>query len=261
MENQPNLSKQTSHLGGDIKFWRDDMVQEYERKQSLLWEKRGELFANIVRVVNYFRELRSITAPKILDIGCGPGIPTTSSTYILEKVPSSTVVGVDSSEQMIEAAKSNLIPKYGQRFSGFVSNFNTDMFWIPEIDDTYDFIVSSGALHYVSDKRRAPFLKEIFDHIKDDGALVCSLGNRSAVNEIADMTHLFRLEFTYDQLDKGKRPQDFQKFKESFEETDAKANINWHSRDTWLDAMRRAGFKGADVVWHLWIRSIFVAVK
>ena len=85
MENQASISKQASHPGGDTQFWRDDMVQEYERKQSLLWEKREELFANIARIVDYFRELRSITAPKILDIGCGPGIPTTSSAYILEQ--------------------------------------------------------------------------------------------------------------------------------------------------------------------------------
>ncbi len=262
MENQPNLSKQqTSHSGGDTRFWQDERVQRYDYQQSIISEKKGEALTNLTRIVNYFCKLGSITSPKILDIGCGPGTPTTSSTYILENVPGSAVVGVDSSEQMIEAAKSNLIPKYGQRFSGFVSDFNTDMFWIPEIDDKYDFIVSSGALHYLSDKRRDPFLKQVFNHIKDGGALVCNLGNRSQVTDIAEMEHVFRVEFAYDQLEEEKRPQDFQKFKESFEETDAKANINWHNYDTWLNTMRHAGFKGVDIVWHFWIRSIFVAVK
>jgi len=261
MGDKVNRTNKTYHSGGDTQFWRDDMVKEYERKQSLVSEKKKEFLKNIARIVNYFCELRSITNPKVLDIGCGPGSPTTSSAYVLEQVHGSTVAGVDSSDQMIEAAKRNLIPEYGKRFSGFVSDFNTGVFWISEIDNKYDFIVSSSALHYLSDKRRVPFLNEIYNHIEDGGALVCSLGNRSAVTDIADMEHLFRIEFTYSHLDKEKRPQDFQEFKKSFEETDAKANINWQSPGTWLDAMRRTGFKGVDIVWHLWLRSIFVAVK
>jgi trans-aconitate methyltransferase len=264
MGNQQNLSEQPLHPGGDTQFWQDERVRRYDHQQSILSEKKGDVLSNITRIINYFCKLYSISTPKILDIGCGPGTPMTLSAYILDRVPGSILVGVDSSEQMVEAARENLVPEYGQRFSSFIGDFNSDSFWIPEINSKYDFIVSSGALHYLSDRRRYPFIKDIFDHIKDTGAFVCCLGNRSQATEIAEMEHVFRVEFTYNQLEDGKRPQDFQDFqdfKERFEETDNKANINWQNHRVWLEAMQRAGFKGVDIVWHLWIRSIFVAIR
>jgi len=75
------------------------------------------------------------------------------------------------------------------------------------------------------------------------------------------MADLFRVEFTYSQLEEGRRSDDFQEFRKRFEETDRKANINWQSVKVWMDTLREAGFKGVEMVWHLWIRSIFVATK
>ena len=261
MENQTNVSKQPSHSGGDIRFWQDERVRRYDYQQSLISEKKQEVQANITRILAYFCKIHSIVEPKILDIGCGPGTPLTLSRYILDKLPGSVVLGVDSSDQMIKAANKNLVPRYGGQFSGYVNDFNSDGFWTAEIDRNYNFIVSSGALHYLSDQRRRPFLKEVFGHLEDNGILVACIGNRSMVPEITEMEHIFRIEFTYGQFGEGRRPKDFQEFRKKFEETDKKANINWQSYRVWLDAMRGAGFKGVDIVWHLWVRSIFVAIK
>ena len=236
-------------------------MRRYDYQQSLLWEKKQEVQANITRILAFFCKIYSIVEPNILDIGCGPGTPLTLLRYILDKLPGSVVYGVDSSDQMIEAANKNLVPRYGKQFSGYVSDFNSDGFWIADIDRNYDFIVSCGALHYLSDQRRRPFLKEVFSHLKDKGILVACIGTRSMVPEIAEMEHIFRVEFTYDQLEGGKRPKDFQEFRKKFEETDKKANINWQSDKVWLDAIRDAGFKRVDIVWHLWVRAIFVALK
>ncbi len=103
--------------------------------------------------------------------------------------------------------------------------------------------------------------QRIFDHLKDNGVLVACIGNMSMVPEIAKMEHLFRVQFTYNQLEETKRPRDFEEFKESFEEKDKKASINWQSYSEYLNCMKSAGFTKADIVWHLWIRSIFVALK
>ncbi|MBI4188396.1 MAG: class I SAM-dependent methyltransferase [Chloroflexi bacterium] len=257
----PKDDRQVPHPGGDQKFWRDEMVKRYEYQQSLVSEKKEELLANIARIINYFCEAYSIDVPRILDIGSGPGTPTTLCMYILDKVPKSVVVGIDSSEQMAELANDNLVPKYGHRFSGVISDFNSERFWMADINKKYDFITSSGALHYLSDQRMVPFLKEILDHLEDRGALIACIGNRSMFSQISEMEDVFRIEFTYDQLEKDKRPKNFQEFRRRFEETDRKANINWHSHDEWLLAMKSAGFKEADIVWNLWVRSIFVALK
>ncbi|UCB44138.1 MAG: class I SAM-dependent methyltransferase [Dehalococcoidales bacterium] len=260
MENRRNNSQQASHPGGDTQFWQDERVQKYDYQQQLLSEKKEDVQANITRIVNYFCQLHSIGEPKILDVGCGPGTPMTLSSYILDRVPRSILVGVDSSEQMVEAAKGILVPKYGNRFSSFVSDFNSDSFWMPEIDSKYDFIVSSGTLHYLSDKRTLPFMKEIFNHIKDRGVFVSCMGSHPTIQEIAEMVHLFRVEFTYNQLEEEKRPREFPEFKKIFEETDRKANVNWRSSKDWLGAIQSAGFRKVDIVWHLWVRSIYLAL-
>lgn len=257
----PKKNIQTSHPGGDKQFWRDEMVARYEHQQNLASEKKEEFLSNIVRIINYFCKVHSITTPRILDIGCGPGTNTTLCKCILDGVPNSTVVGIDSSEQMIEVANSKLNPEYGNRFTGFIGDFNDKRFWITNIDKKYNFITSSGALHYLSDVRMPPFFKEVYDHLEDDGMFIACIGNRSKFPRISEMEDVFRVEFTYGQLDADRRPPDFQEFRTRFEETDKKANINWHSYREWLEIMEEAGFKEVDVVWHLWVRSIFVALK
>jgi len=250
-----------SHPGGNPQYWMDNVVREYEYQQHLVTEQKEESLKNIVRIINYFRSLYGIRAPRILDIGCGPGTETTLSKYILEGVPDSYVTGVDFSEQMIGVANSRLIEEYGQRFIGYVSDFNRPDFWIPEINRRYDFLTSFAALHYLSDNRMFAFLKELYDHLENNGVFVVSMGNRSTLPGIAEMENQFRIEFTYNQLDLDERSSDFNQFKANFEETDSKANINWHSYREWLELIEDAGFREVDVVSHLWIRTTIVALK
>lgn len=258
MENRQNASKDISHPGGNPEFWRDEVVKKYDYHQYLVAEKKEEVLNNMTRILAYFCQIHSIAEPKVLDVGCGPG---TLSTRILDKLPNSTVIGVDSSDQMIEAANRNLVPKYGQRFSSYVCNFNSNDFWIPQIERKHDFIVSSIALHYLSDQRRKPFFNEVLKHLKSNGVFVACIGNCSDVREIAEMEAFFRVQFVHQQLEKERGPQDFERVRRNCAEANARANINWRSPQEYLDSMRSAGFKKADIVWHLWVKSIFVAIK
>ena len=250
-----------SHPGGNPQDRMDKVVREYEYQQHLVSEQKEESLYSVVRIINYFRYLYGIGAPRILDIGCGPGTETTLSKYILEGVADSYVTGIDSSEQMIEVANSRLIGEYGQRFNGYVSDFNSQNFWIPEINRRYDFLTSFAALHYLSDSRMFAFLKEIYNHLENSGLFVVSMGNRTISPRIAEMENQFRIEFTYNQLTADRRPPDFRQFKANFEETDSKADIYWHSYREWLELIEDAGFREVDVVSHLWIRTTIVALK
>ena len=250
-----------SHPGGNPEDWMDKVVREYEYQQRLVTEQKEESLYNIVRIIDYFRYLYGIRAPRILDIGCGPGTDTTLAKYILKGIPDSYLTGVDSSEQMIEVANSQLTGEYGQRFLGYVSDFNNPNFWLPEIDRQYDFLTSFAALHYLSDNRMFSFLKEIYYHLENNGAFIVSMGNRAISPRIAEMENQFRIEFTYDQLDLDTRVSDFKKFKASFEETDRKADIYWHSYREWLELIQDAGFREVEVVSQLWIRTTIVALK
>ncbi|MBN2240185.1 MAG: class I SAM-dependent methyltransferase [Dehalococcoidales bacterium] len=259
--NKNNTSPDRQHPGGNVNFWRNEIVERYDIQRSLISEKNDELLSIIIRAVNYFIRVRSIEGPRILDIGCGPGSRMTLSRKVLSSVSGSVLVGVDASPEMIKTANEYLSQDFGLRFSGFVGDFNSDNFWTPEIDAEYNFIVSNSALHYLSDTRRIPFMKECFNHLGENGVLVVCVGNRSDVMEIADMESLFRVEYTYNRLDERNRLDDFEEFKRRFEETEARANINWSSAGTWLKAMHDAGFKGADIIGHVWMKSVIIAVK
>jgi len=247
----------------DADVWRrNEIVTTYDYRQSLISEKKDEVLANICRVVNYFREIQQIDQPRILDIGCGPGTPATLSACVLNSVPMSIVAGVDSSQQMIQEAKQNLVPSYGERFDCTLGDFNREDFWVPEIDRTYDFAVSQAALHYLTDERLITFLNGVHDHLTDKGVFVACVANRSSVDEIAEMCHIFRVQFTYNRLKyEGRAPASFEEFQRRYEDEDSRFGINWRSTNALLEAMKAAGFRGVDIVWHLWVRSIIIGLK
>jgi trans-aconitate methyltransferase len=259
MESKQNInSNKPAHPGGNPKFWQDEMVQRYDNQQSLLSEKKEETLANIIRIIAYFCRINNINAPKILDIGCGPGTPGTLSAHILKDLPNSSLVGVDSSNQMVDAANQNL---KCEQFIACVGDFNSNSFWIELLSRTYDFIVSSGSLHYLADRRRIPFLKGIYDHLESHGIFLAGIAIGSEIPAIFEMEQVFRTEYTYNRLPDDKKPEKFSDFRSYFTDVDRKANVNWKSHSIWLDSLKSAGFKSADVVSHLWVRSILLGIK
>jgi cyclopropane fatty-acyl-phospholipid synthase-like methyltransferase len=255
------LAENCPHGGGNKNFWRNERVDNYDAIQTVLSEKKAEEQKNIVRIIRYFCDNRQITNPTILDIGCGPGTPITIVRDILEKIPECTLIGADGSEEMVAKANANLTSIFGGRFTGIVSDFNSDRFWASQTNQKYDFIVSSSALHYLSDQRRKPFFREVFEHLNDKGVFIAGIACCETNSDIGEMEQIFRFEYTYNKMKELGRATDFAEFKRSAEATDAKAKINWQSPDIWLSAIRGAGFSSAGTVWQVWVRSIFVAVK
>jgi SAM-dependent methyltransferase len=249
----------SSHPGGNPNFWQDEMVRKYDFQQSLLSEKKEEVLSNIVRIITYFSKKNGISVPSTLDIGCGPGTPETLSAYILKSVPNAEVTGIDSSKQMVEAAINNL--SQSKRFIAQVGDFNSNDFWSGETNNLYDFIVSSSSLHYLSDFRREPFLKEIYDHLKSHGIFIAGIATCSENPDIYEMEQTFRTEYTYNKLPEDKKPKEFNQFRKNFEDIDKKANINWKSPTLWLSSITNSGYKSADIVWTSWVRSIFLGIK
>jgi SAM-dependent methyltransferase len=250
-----------SHTGGDKNFWRNKRVDNYDAIQTILSEKKAVEQENIARIINYFCDLYQIDNPSILDIGCGPGTPITLTRYILEKVPECSLVGADGSEEMIAKFNDTLSSAYGGRFSGLVSDFNSDRFWEHEINRKFDFVISSSALHYLSDQRRKPFFREVYEHLSDRGVFIAGIGLRADNHTIEEMEQTFRFEFTFNKMKEAGRATNFTDFRHSAETKEAQAKINWQSSDVWLSSIRDAGSSGAEIVWQVWVRSIFLAVK
>jgi SAM-dependent methyltransferase len=162
---------------------------------------------------------------------------------------------------MVDAANRNLNIKYGYRFQCFISNFNNQHFWLPEIDKEYDSIVSAAALHYLSDERRRDFLVECHNHLKENGIFVAKIATCSDCKEIAEMQKLFRVEYAYQQISKTRDVGPFDEFRLKFENVDKEANINWKNHRVYIDDLLKAGFARVDLVRQHWLTSTFLAIK
>lgn len=84
--------------------------------------------------------------PRILDAGCGPGLLT--EALLKATNLQSNITGIDLSVKSIEAAK-KAIGKKG-RFEAQVQFAQANILNLPFHDESFDLVVTSGALEYVS---------------------------------------------------------------------------------------------------------------
>jgi trans-aconitate 2-methyltransferase len=77
---------------------------------------------------------------KILDLGCGPGNIT---QFLFEAFPNSTILGIDSSTEMIESA--NIIHKDKTNIQ---FNINATEHLSNDSSEKYDLIYTNAALHW-----------------------------------------------------------------------------------------------------------------
>lgn len=99
---------------------------------------------------------------KILDLGCGAGIPTTK---ILAQYYQ--VVGVDISEKQIQLARKN-VPE-----AKFIK---TDMLEVDLPDNSFDAIVSLYAIIHIPREHHQELLRKIRKMLKPDGYFLATMG-------------------------------------------------------------------------------------
>ena len=132
---------------------------------SNLYDKKHDF------VSKYGEDVIGLLDPKngeeILDLGCGTG---DLSELIREK--GATVTGIDSSKEMIEAAKQ----KYP--LIDFQVKSATDF----SFDKKFDAVFSNAALHWILEKEKA--VKQINTCLKPNGRFVAEMGGRENVANI-----------------------------------------------------------------------------
>ncbi|MEK6478392.1 methyltransferase domain-containing protein [Catalinimonas sp. 4WD22] len=122
-------------------------------------------------VYHYGESLIDLLAPeageRILDVGCGSGQLTAKIQEICGQA-----VGIDSSEEMIDDAKS----KYPDiEFSvADASDFS--------VDQTFDAVFSNAALHWVMDYEGA--IRSIYHSLKPGGRLVLEMDGKGNIQTI-----------------------------------------------------------------------------
>lgn len=123
--------------------------------------------------VIFAKELEKQLKPgsKILDAGCGPGIPITK--YLSENFE---VFGIDFSAKQIEIAK-KLVPNATFK--------KANMFNPGFAPATFDGIICMYALIHVNRKRHLEILKEFYNLLKSPGFLMICMGLEN-LDEVAD---------------------------------------------------------------------------
>jgi len=136
-----------------------DLEVEYNRMLDkgicLSGEKKDFFMAG--RISNLIEILPSSFNPEmILDYGCGIGDTT---VFLSEKLPNSSVVGVDVDDKIIDYAR-------GKHGGGRVS-FKTFDELVEE--DFFDLCYVNGVLHHVAPSERLSYLEKIFSVLKHGG--------------------------------------------------------------------------------------------
>jgi trans-aconitate 2-methyltransferase len=104
-----------------------------------------------------------VADPKtIVDLGCGPG---NSTTALADRWPASLVSGLDSSPEMIEAARA-AAPNLQWQIADIRK-------WIDENPDMYDIVFSNAALHWIGDHPTS--FGQLLRHVSPGGALAVQM--------------------------------------------------------------------------------------
>ena len=237
--------------GGDLNYWSADQIKSFEFMQKLGVPQKSEMLKVMISLLTFQK-----AKPRFLEIGGGLGV---FSRMILKKYPEASFVFLDGSPEMILNAKKRL-SKFKSNITFLQSDINcTD--WFNGIKGSFDAIVSSWCLHYLSDNRRRPFFKEIYQLLKPSGIFVCSCSIQPESKKFLSL---------YNDLETYRIKESFMKMgveitegqiKAMGDKGHSKARINPAYFDEYLKLMKRAGFASSGCVWKYLFNAVFLAHK
>ena len=113
----------------------------------------------------------------ILDIGCGDGKIT---ALLAETCSEGRVIGIDSSQSMINEAESSFVHEKFPNLSFQVMDASNLIF-----NEAFDFIFSNSALHWIKD--HSPVLSGIYHALKPSGKLYLKFGGKGTLDAFQPM--------------------------------------------------------------------------
>lgn len=122
------------------------------------------VFARMKMMVDpMFKELdKYVKNPRrIIDIGCGYGVP---ATWLLEIYPDAQVYGIEPDEERVLIA-SRAIGNRGRVETGCAPD-------LPQVEGLVDYVLMLDMLHFLSDEEVQNVLRRIYDKLTPDGTLV-----------------------------------------------------------------------------------------
>jgi SAM-dependent methyltransferase len=113
------------------------------------------------------RTLVELRPARVLDVGCGSGSYT---RVVLESDPSVRVDGVDLAEDVIAAARRELVERgYGTRIELHVGDIRE---WLQRSDIRFDLVMLLNNIYYFESARRQEVYRELGNSLTDRGQLL-----------------------------------------------------------------------------------------
>lgn len=136
--------------------------RDYDKTVELCEESSRYPFAGYKEVLNtVYKEIMENGGKKVLDIGFGTGV---LSKKLYDQ--GTDIYGIDFSAEMVNTAKKKM-PKsklYQYDFSAGLP---------PELDGIkFDFIVSTYAIHHLTNEKKTAFIKLLKTHLNRDGKIL-----------------------------------------------------------------------------------------
>lgn len=132
-----------------------DTMGDWNSRQYTKFEReRTQPSADLIRRLD-------ISPKTVLDIGCGPG---NSTNRLYERFPSAEIIGIDSSENMLETARESY------------PNLKFEKCFVPdglENLDKFDLIFSNACLHWIPN--HSELLPKLVARLNDGGVLAVQM--------------------------------------------------------------------------------------
>ena len=128
-----------------------------------------------------------------IDAGCGSGRLT---ALLVERLPHGRVIAVDRSENMLQAARAYLEPRFGERVSFLRSHLEA----LP-LDAVADLIVSTATLHWITD--HPALFRSLYRALKPGGRLVAQCGGGPNLAHLLSCAAALMATAPYDQFFAG----------------------------------------------------------
>lgn len=158
------------HHGFDL--WADG----YDASVGVSDEENSYPFAGYKMILgSIYKTIMEKPNPAVLDIGFGTG---TLTVKLYEN--GCEIYGQDFSSRMIELASAKMPDAH--LYQGDFSKGLAE----PLKRQSYDFIVATYSIHHLRDDQKIVFLRELLDHLKDDGKILIgdvAFGTREELNQ------------------------------------------------------------------------------
>jgi len=141
-----------------------EFARGYRDTADIFIVDRGRMFSILQSLYLHF--VSDGSAKKVLDLGCGDGIVTSSIARVDNSI-SATLV--DGSEDMLRKAKERL---RGLKKAQYISLSFQEMIRGNLIHGTFDFIASSLAIHHLSMTEKKALFKTIYQLLNPGGSFV-----------------------------------------------------------------------------------------